>query len=166
MPIIPAVPGFYGVGSALKEQEEKGNLQACIDLYSSSAFFKALMSNSMQSMSKTNFSITQYMEKDPKFGKFWRIIYDEFLLSREMVLKISGYKELLEDNPRSRMSINLREKIVLPLLTIQQYALREIQKVQESGDEEFLEPYERMVMRSFLGISMRAGIRCSLTFRS
>jgi len=145
------VPGFFGVGTALKEQEEKGNLQACIDLYRSSTFFKALLGNSMQSMSKTNFSITQYMEKDPRFGEFWKIIYAEFLLSKEMVLKISGNKELLEENPRSRMSINLREKVVLPLLTIQQYALSEIQKAQESGNEEYLESYERMVMRSLFG---------------
>jgi len=145
------VPGFYGVGTALKEQEEKGNLQACIDLYRSSTFFKALLDNSMQSMSKTNFSITQYMKNDPRFGEFWKLIHEEFLLSKEMVLRVSGYQDLLEDNPRSRMSIRLRENVVLPLLTIQQYALIEIQKAQESGNKEFLESYERMVMRSLFG---------------
>ncbi|MDA3893673.1 MAG: phosphoenolpyruvate carboxylase [Salinivirgaceae bacterium] len=145
------VPGFFGVGTALKEQAEKGNLQACSDLYHSSIFFKTLISNSMQSMSKTNFSITRYMEQDEKFGGFWNIIHDEYLLSKEMVLKISGLNELLEDNPRSRMSINLREKVVLPLLAIQQYALIEIQKAQQNGNDTFLEKYERMVMRSLFG---------------
>ena len=145
------VPGFFGLGTALKEQEEKGDLQACINLYQESTFFKALISNSMQSMSKTNFTITRYMEDDPKFGAFWKLIHTEFLLSKEMVLKISGYRELLEDNPRSRMSIRLREKVVLPLLSIQQYALIEIQKAQESGDDKNLAAYERMVMRSLFG---------------
>lgn len=145
------VPGFYGVGTALKEQEERGNLQACIDLYNSSTFFKALIGNSMQSMSKTNFSITRYMENDQKFGKFWQLIYEEFELSKAMVLKISGYTELLEDNARSRMSIRLREKVVLPLLTIQQYALIEIQKAQETSHDKYLSNYERMVMRSLFG---------------
>ncbi len=145
------VPGFFGVGTALKEQEEKGNLQACIDLYENSTFFKALLGNSMQSMSKTNFTITRYMEKDPKFGEFWKIIHNEFLLSKEMVLKVSSYKNLLEDNPRSQMSIRLREKVVLPLLTIQQYALMEIQKAQELGKETYLSKYQAMVMRSLFG---------------
>ncbi|MBU3926953.1 MAG: phosphoenolpyruvate carboxylase [Bacteroidetes bacterium] len=145
------VPGFYGVGTALKVQEENGRLQECIDLYQQSTFFKALISNSMQSMSKTNFSITQYMEEDPRFGDFWKMLHTEFLLSKEMVLKISGYKKLLEDNPRSRMSIRLREKVVLPLLSIQQFALIEIQKAQESGDEKYLSFYESMVMRSLFG---------------
>lgn len=145
------VPGFYGLGSALKQQEENGNLDACIELYQSSIFFKALISNSMQSMSKTNFKVTQYMENDKKFGEFWKLIYNEFLLSKEMVLKVSGNKELLEDNARSRRSISLREKVVLPLLTIQQYALIEIQKAQESSNNEFLSYYESMVMRSLFG---------------
>jgi phosphoenolpyruvate carboxylase len=145
------VPGFYGLGTAFKEQELNGNLQACKDLYASSTFLKTLISNSMQSMSKTNFAITQYMERDEKFGEFWKIIHNEFLLSKEMVLKISGLSELLEDSPRSRMSINLREKVVLPLLTIQQYALIEIQKAQQSGDNSLVNLYERMVMRSLFG---------------
>lgn len=145
------VPGFFGVGTALKEQENKGNFQACIDLYQSSVFFKTLISNSMQSMSKTNFALTQYMEKDEKFGAFWKNIYDEFLLSKQMVLKISGLASLLEDNPRSRMSIGLREKVVLPLLSIQQYALMEIQKAQELGDNTLISKYEYMVMRSLFG---------------
>lgn len=145
------VPGFFGVGTALKEQEEKGNLQACIDLYQSSIFFKTLLSNSMQSMSKTNFAITKYMEQDPKFGQFWRIIYDEFLLSKQMVLKVTGLTELLEDNPRSKMSIGLREKVVQPLLAIQQYALIEIQKANEENANDYVEKYERMVMRSLFG---------------
>lgn len=145
------VPGFYGLGTALKEQEEAGNIEACKELYNSSIFFKALISNSMQSMSKTNFALTRYMEKDEKFGEFWRIIYNEYLLTKEMVLKISGDTELLQDNARSRNSIKLRESVVLPLLAIQQYALIEIQKTQKGASDEYLALYERMVMRSLFG---------------
>ncbi|MBI9063763.1 MAG: phosphoenolpyruvate carboxylase [Marinilabiliaceae bacterium] len=145
------VPGFFGLGTALKEQETKGQLKACQDLFQSSLFFRALIANSMQSMSKTNFSITQYMADDPKFGSFWKLIHQEFLISKEMVLKVSGQKELLEDNPRSRMSIQLREKVVLPLLTIQQYALIEIQKAQDRKNDQHLADYEAMVMRSLFG---------------
>ncbi len=145
------VPGFFGLGTALKEQEMNGNLQACTELYQNSVFFKTLISNSMQSMSKTNFAITRYMEHDPKFGIFWKLIYDEYQLSKQMVLKISGLNKLLQDNPRSRMSINLREKIVLPLLTVQQYALMAIQQAKTEGNETYIPLYERMVMRSFFG---------------
>lgn len=141
------VPGFFGLGSALKNQEDKGNLQECIDLYRQSGLFRALISNSMQSLSKSNFALTKYMRDDSKFGEFWQIIYDEFQLTREMLLKVSGMTILLEDNPRSRMSIKLREKIVLPLLVIQQYALIKIQD-KKSQDTEI---YEKLVMRSLFG---------------
>jgi len=145
------VPGFYGLGSALKAQEELGRLDACLDLYQKSRFFRALISNSMQSMSKTNFALTRYMESDKRFGAFWQDIYQEFLLSREMVLKVAGQQELLQDNARSRLSIKLREEVVLPLLTIQQYALIRIREAREQDDQQRLAMYEKMVVRTLFG---------------
>lgn len=145
------VPGFYGLGTALLEQETAGNWDACVNLYQRSRFFRALISNSMQSMKKTNFELTRYMERDARFGEFWKTLHAEYELSREMVLKISGQKCLLEDNHRSRMSIQLRERVVLPLLTVQQYALMQIQEARKSGDNEYLPVYEKMVMRSLFG---------------
>ena len=144
------VPGFFGLGSALKEQDEKGNIQACKDLYQNSIFFRTLLSNSMQSMSKTSFELTRYLEKHEKFGGFWKIIYDEFLLTKEMVLKVSGMPCLLEDNPRSRMSIQLREKIVLPLLIIQQYALMKLHEANGNKDIP-VDVFEKMVIRAMFG---------------
>lgn len=144
------VPGFYGLGSALKEQENKGNLIKCVDLYKESGFFRTLISNSMQSISKSNFMLTKYMQKDEKYGEFWKIIFDEFELTREMVLKVSGMVSMLEDNPRSRKSIALREKVVLPLLVVQQYALMKIQEL-SSGHKDEAHIYEKLVMRSLFG---------------
>lgn len=145
------VPGFYGLGTALKEQDEAGNWEACVSLYQRSRFFRALISNSMQSMKKTNFELTRYMENDERFGGFWKVLHEEYELSRAMVLKISGQKWLLEDNHRSRMSIQLRERVVLPLLTVQQYALMQIQEARHSEQAEHLALYEKMVMRSLFG---------------
>ena len=145
------VPGFFGLGTALKEQEEKGNLQACKDLYNDSVFFRTLLSNSAQSMSKTNFELTRYLEKNEKFGGFWKMLYDEFVLTQEMVLKVSGLEGLLTDNPRSQMSIRLRERIVLPLLMIQQYALMKIQEAQNGKTDIPVEVFEKMVIRAMFG---------------
>ncbi len=145
------VPGFYGVGSALKAQEEQGNLSALKDLYRNSTFFKTLLANSMQSMSKTNFAITRYMKNDARFGTFWELIHREFLLSKEMVLKVTGLDALLDDNPRSQLSIGLRERIILPLLTVQQHALVELHKAKAESNKKLVESYEKMVMRSLFG---------------
>ena len=108
----------------------------------------------MQSMSKSNFELTAYMGEHPKFGGFWKELYAEFQLSVEMTLKISGHSVLLQDNPSSRLSIALRQKLVLPLLIIQQYALMKAQGAEDESlnpRDSHLEDYEKMVMRSLFG---------------
>lgn len=146
------VPGFYGVGSAIKRFEEKGELDKVIQLYKRSNFFKTLLDNSMMSMTKTNFDLTFYMKNDPEYGAFWQIIYNEFIESKRLLLKISGFKSLMENHPDSRASIEAREKIVLPLLTIQQYGLLKIQQIDKGKIPDDLKPvYEKMVTRSLFG---------------
>lgn len=144
------VPGYYGVGSALNSSS---NLQDFINLYNDSLFFRALISNSMQSMSKAYFPLSAYLSKDKKFGDYWNKIHDEFELSKNMILKLSKQDELLEDDPRSKLSIKLREDIVLPLLTIQQYALIRINELnkEDNIDAELLNTYEKMVIRTLFG---------------
>ena len=58
----------------------------------------------------------------------------------------------MENEPANKASIETREKIVLPLITIQQYALRKIKDI-EKGDlgKEKLKTYEKMVTRSLFG---------------
>ena len=69
-----------------------------------------------------------------------------------MNLKLSGFKELMENEPANKASIETREKIVLPLITIQQYALRKIKEI-ERGEliKSELKTYEKMVTRSLFG---------------
>lgn len=143
------VPGFYGVGTALKYLEEKGNFDKAIHLYKNSLFFRALLENSMMSLTKSNFKLTQYMQNDAEFGEFWTLIYEEFELTKKMLLKLTGYSELMENHQSGKASIEIREKMVLPLLTIQQYALQKIKN--ETFDSELVNIYEKMVMRSMFG---------------
>ena len=151
------VPGYYGLGTALKAMEQQGRLDECRSLYARSKFFKALVDNSMQSMSKSNFALTAYMGRDARFGEFWHQVHAEFELSIEMALKISGQRVLLEDNPTSRHSIALRQKLVLPLLIIQQYALMQVQEAEakaetlSEAEAARIAVYEKMIMRSLFG---------------
>ncbi|WP_273005212.1 hypothetical protein, partial [Leeuwenhoekiella blandensis] len=66
---------------------------------------------------------------------------------------VTGYSELMEDEQAGKASIQERERIVLPLLTIQQFALKKIQEMQreENPDEKKLEMFEKMVTRSLFG---------------
>ena len=140
------VPGFFGFGFALKELQKQNRFEEVISLYKGSDFFKTLVLNSMMSMNKSYFPLTAYMQKNEKYGAFWTILFEEFELSKSMMLKLTGFTMLMEEEPLSRKSVKIREKIVLPLLSIQQYALIKIQK--EEGNRE---KYEKLVMRSLFG---------------
>ena len=147
------VPGFFGVGSALKHFEENNQWDSVQDLYDNSLFFKTLLENSMMSLAKSFFPLTAYMKKDPEFGEFWQIIYDEFLETKRLLLKIAGHTELMENYADGKASIQIRERIVLPLLTIQQYALLRINELNkaEVPDDALIKVYEKIVMRSLFG---------------
>ncbi len=147
------VPGFFGVGTALKEYEDNNEFDKVEQLYNNSIFFKTLLENSMMSLTKSFFSLTQYMSEDEEFGDFWRIIYNEYLLTKRLLLKLTGYKELMENEPSGRASIEVRESIVLPLLTIQQYALKKIRELEKAKevDKEQIQILEKIVTRSLFG---------------
>ena len=146
------VPGFFGVGTALKFYSDEKKFDELKKLYNRSPFFRTLISNSMMSLTKSFFKLTSYMKEDLEFGEFWTIIYEEYKLSKKMILRLSGFKELMENEPANKASIQTREKIVLPLITIQQYALRKIKDI-ERGEvpKKDLDVYEKMVTRSLFG---------------
>ena len=139
------VPGFYGVGLSLEKFEESGRFDQVMSLYENNAFFKTLVYNSMMSLTKSFFKLTAYMQNDPEYGQFWDQIHDEYQRAKKYLLKLTGQSELMENEPAGKASIMMREKIVLPLLTIQQYALG---KLHQKGSDEVL---EKMVTRSLFG---------------
>lgn len=147
------VPGFFGLGTTFAKFDEEGRLGEVKKLYKNSLFFRTLMENSMQSLSKTYFPLTRYMKNDPEFGEFWQWIFDESERARKYLHEISGQKVLLETNPSIRESIKLREDIVLPLLTIQQFALIRIKQLeaQDAGDSQLAQSYRKLVVRSLYG---------------
>ncbi len=147
------VPGFFGVGTAMEKYEKDGDFDKVKQLYHNSEFFRTLLENSMMSLTKSFFPLTAYMKDDEEFGDFWQLIHEEFQRTKKMLLKVTGYEELMQNQPAGRASIQARERIVLPLLTIQQHALRMVQNLNkaEVKDEEKIEIYEKMVTRSLYG---------------
>ncbi|MDQ1162643.1 phosphoenolpyruvate carboxylase [Chryseobacterium sp. SORGH_AS 447] len=140
------VPGFFGFGFAMQQLKEQGRFEEVRELYKGSDFFKTLVLNSMMSMNKTYFPLTYYIKNNPKFGAFWNILFDEYTLSKNIMLELTGFTMLQQEDPLSRKSVKIRERIVLPLLSIQQYALMKIQK-----GEGNLEAYGKLVTRSLFG---------------
>ena len=146
------VPGFFGVGAALKHFEDTNQWEKIQNLFDSSLFFRTLLENSMMSLAKSFFPLTHYLKDNVEFGAFWQIIFNEFNETKRLLLKIAGHTELMENYPDGKASIKMREDIVLPLLTIQQYALMKINEIRNTEDKSnLLSVYEKLVMRSLFG---------------
>ncbi|MFN4255147.1 MAG: phosphoenolpyruvate carboxylase [Saprospiraceae bacterium] len=144
------VPGFYGFGSAVEALESAGKAEAVRQLYHESLFFRTLVENSMQSLSKSNYDVTRWISGHEQFGSFWQMLHDEFRRTDRCLLEISGQAEKLGENPISRESIQLREAIVLPLIAIQQFALQKLQAEKVLPAE--AEVLRRLVLRAMFGI--------------
>ncbi|MBS1661702.1 MAG: phosphoenolpyruvate carboxylase [Bacteroidetes bacterium] len=147
------VTGYYGVGKALQSLEQKGKWAAVKHLYDHSPFFKTLLDNCEMAMKKCFFPLTEHFSRHPVYGELWSLIYNEFELTQKYIFKLSGKNELMADYPVEQLSIQMRERIVLPLSTIQQYALTKFQEIEKSGDNKPMkEVYEKLIMRSSFGI--------------
>jgi len=145
------IPGFYGVGSAIRKLEDQGEGQKLKQLYKNSLFFRTLLGNSMMSLTKTYYNATTYLASDPEFGDFWKKMFAEFNQSREATLNVSGLNELMGNNPNIRDSVRLREQIVLPLIAIQQFALMNIRNLNEQN-KMYEMRYRKLIIRSMFGI--------------
>jgi phosphoenolpyruvate carboxylase len=147
------VTGYYGVGTALQKMDQAGRWQEVEALYQHSLFFKTLMDNCEMAMTKTFFPLTAHLANNPLYGKIWNQIHDEFQLSRRMVLKLSGNTELMMDYPVEKLSVQMRERIVLPLTSIQQHALSKLRYMEEQVMDLPVKPkYQKLVMRCSFGI--------------
>lgn len=147
------VTGFYGVGTALQIADSKGSLIELKNLYKSSLFFKTLVDNCEMAMKKCYFPLTQYLSSHPKYGELWQMIYDEFELTKKYIFLLTGNSELMANYPVEQLSISMRDRIVLPLATIQQFAMASIRHIEEEIENDPLKgTFEKLVMRSSFGI--------------
>ncbi|MFN8349691.1 MAG: phosphoenolpyruvate carboxylase [Spirosomataceae bacterium] len=144
------VPGFYGFGTALETLKKNGKMEALKKLYKRSLFVRTLVENSMQSLMKAYYPATKYLQDNPEFSTIWNMMFEEYERSINLMLEFSGEKELMNQNPVTKESIIVRERIVLPLMTIQQYALQKLQSSDVSTSE--IEVYSKLIMRAMFGI--------------
>ncbi|UII21511.1 phosphoenolpyruvate carboxylase [Fulvivirga ligni] len=146
------LPGYYGVGYAFEKMEAEGRWDEVCNLYKNSSFFKTLLDNCEMAMTKCFFPLTAYLADHPQYGELWTLIHEEYERSKSYMLKLANAKELMEDKPTNRVSIQMRQRIELPLLTIQQYALNKIREMQDTNADEEVDTFEKMVVRCSFGI--------------
>lgn len=143
------VPGYYGFGSAVQELIDAGRIDELQATYRENRFFRALVDNSMQSLSKATFDVTRHLADDPRFGGIWRTLEAEYRRTRDALLAVAGATDLLPDSPGTRTSIAIRESIILPVIAIQQYALSQLRTLKDDDRRDIA---RRIVVKSMAAI--------------
>ncbi|ALJ00077.1 phosphoenolpyruvate carboxylase [Rufibacter tibetensis] len=147
------LPGYYGVGAAMERMEAEGQWEAIEHLYSRSLFFRTLLGNCEMAMTKCFFPLTAFLSKHPHYGELWNNIHEEFERTKKYVLRLTKNAHLMEDKPVNLLSIQMRQRIEMPLLTIQQFALTKIREMEEQeNNTPGKSKFEKLVMRCSFGI--------------
>lgn len=144
------IPGFYGLGTAIEFIKHQGKFESLKALYQKSLFFRTLIDNSEMALIKSFMPLTAHLEDSIPYGTIRRLIADEYDLTVHNILELGGHEVLMQEYEVDKLSVQMREEIVLPLVAIQQYALHRIREAPAVSDQKAV--YEKMVIRSTFGI--------------
>jgi len=151
-------PGWYGVGSSFKEfiDQDPDNIEILRDMYQNWPFFQSLLSNVDMVLSKSNMNIAfEYAKlcEDEEVQAIYYTILDEWQLTKNVILAIEDYDELLAENSYLKDSLNYR----MPYFNILNYIQLELIKRQRRG--ELSTDEERLIHTTINGIA--TGLRNS-----
>ncbi|MGF9715183.1 phosphoenolpyruvate carboxylase [Paenibacillus naphthalenovorans] len=154
------LPAWYASGYGLNSfyQENPDNLKVMQDMYQHWSFFRSLIDNLQMALAKADLVIAkEYSSLIHDQGiaeRIFNLIQDEYRQTSELILKITGQQEILDNVPVIQESIRLRNPYVDPLSYMQVGLLSELRSLREQGDTDSL---LREVLLTINGIA--AGLR-------
>jgi len=155
------LPAWYAAGTAFSKfvNGDAGRLETLRTMYREYSFFSSLIDNLQMALGKADLMIArQYagmIEDETIKGRIFAQIEEEYALTKEMILSITGQEEILDNVPVIQESIRLRNPYVDPLSYLQVQLLTELRalRAQNGDDAELL----REVLLTINGIA--AGLR-------
>jgi len=138
-----AVPAWYGVGLGLQSFAAKGRSRERLlrEMAKHFGVFSELVRNVELGMAKADLHIARVysglVKNTAMRARVFATLEEEFLRSRQMILSITGQRELLARNRVLARSINLRNPYVDPMSLIQVELLRRKQQGQDLAELEY-----------------------------
>jgi phosphoenolpyruvate carboxylase len=152
------LPAWYAAGSALHAfyDNQPSNLDVLKSMYAKWSFFRTLIDNLQMALAKADLLIArQYvgMVKNAEVReRIFSQIEKEYHLTSQIILLITGQKEILDNVSVIQESIRLRNPYVDPLSYLQVQLLQELRQLREEGkDNQFL---LREVLLTINGIAL------------
>jgi phosphoenolpyruvate carboxylase len=164
------LPAWYGVGSALQgflEQEPEKNLDLLQYFYVKWPFFRMVISKVEMTLAKVDLQIAEHYVKElsqpedlERFQKLFAQISEEYILTKSLVLKISGQQKLLDGNPALQRSVQLRNGTIVPLGFLQVALIKRLRQHDKSQALHFRFSKEELLRGAMLTINgIAAGMR-------
>ncbi len=129
------LPSWFGVGTALAAEvdADSDQLDLLRRLHQRWPFFRMLISKVEMTLSKVDLDIAHhYMtslgsaQNRDAFNCIFETISTEYSLTRKLVLDITGNERLLGADPALQLSVNLRNRTIVPLGFLQVALLRRL----------------------------------------
>ncbi|MFQ6538904.1 MULTISPECIES: phosphoenolpyruvate carboxylase [Aphanothece] len=129
------LPSWFGVGAALRDEldQDPEQLELLRLLYQRWPFFRMLISKVEMTLSKVDIDLAHHYvqalgrpERREAFEQIFATIAAEFDLTRDLVLAITGHQRLLDSDPALQLSVDLRNRTIVPLGFLQVALLRRL----------------------------------------
>ncbi len=154
------LPGWYGLGSALEafSGASPNANRLLAELYADWPFFQGLIDNAMMALAKADIHIAAHyagLVRNQSLGqRVFRRIAAEYHLTERHILRLTGFKVLLQNAPVLQESIARRNPYVDPLSFLQIELLRRL-RLSAGTDQEA--QVARTIQLTITGIA--AGLR-------
>jgi len=141
------LPGWYGLGSGLRAAiEGPAGLAGVQAAYREWPLLAVLLDNAEMSLAKTNRRIaTRYLALGDNAGLTAQVL-DEYDLTGDLVLRVTGHDRLLADRPVLARAVALRDPYVDALSHLQLRALAAVRASDDPGDRASLERFLLLTM--------------------
>ncbi len=129
------LPSWFGVGTALEEElrNDPDQLDLLRMLNQRWPFFRMLISKVEMTLSKVDLEVAHHYvtslgssENRESFDCIFDIISKEYKLTKKLILEITGKPKLLSADTALQLSVNLRNRTIIPLGFLQVALLRRL----------------------------------------
>ncbi|MEB3157033.1 MAG: phosphoenolpyruvate carboxylase [Cyanobacteriota bacterium] len=129
------LPSWYGVGTALEDElrQDPEQIELLQLLYQRWPFFRMLISKVEMTLSKVDLDLAKHYvnhlgrdDNREAFARIFDAIATEFSLTHQLILRISNHRRLLDGDPALQLSVDLRNRTIIPLGFLQVALLRRL----------------------------------------
>lgn len=136
------LPAWYAAGTGLQQyyQNKEENMKVMQDMYVRFPFFTSLIDTLKFALVKADLNIAKEYSNmcgdESIRNRIFGQIEQEFHLTKNLILQITGEKEFLDNQPTLQESIRQRNPYVDPLSYLQVQLLAELRLIREQGGDD------------------------------